>query len=423
VAVNVGKRGKAGLRNLGHSCYLNSTLQCLSHVPLLAAYFLSTRHSSHLNSSSKDGTGGQLVKEFINLAGDLWFGNKAVVDPSALKSVLGRVRSVQWHRCCTPSEITSSVLIRSEYAGFEQHDAHEVIEVLIDKVAYFSHLYDRCFTCYWSQLHEDVNLVKKKPYVERPEGDGTNDGALAADAWNKHKLREDSAVQDICGSQMLSKLTCLECGHVSVCFEFQQTVPIAIPRNHTRHIRVCFVPSHDSLGHVLFPVKGSPTSSKIVTDGLCRLRAECMRPLLMNIEVDTLSPVNKLMNEAMTMISRKSVVKDFDVSSELESASGDEEDNVESVCGSMYRVGDLLLYQAKSIKAKAAKEFTLEPTLHRQVTHDEIIARLPAESSYYIYSGGPSNSCHCFVLQVFHVRIYLRFRRTVLSHSSCFCCL
>lgn len=44
--------------------------------------------------------------------------------------------------------------------------------------------------------------VLKKPYVERLEGDGHNDFALARDSWRNHKLRDDSAITDLFGSLM-----------------------------------------------------------------------------------------------------------------------------------------------------------------------------------------------------------------------------
>ena len=67
------------------------------------------------------------------------------------------------------------------------------------------------------QLHEDMNRVKLKPYLERPEGDGTNDTAIAKEAWSKHLQRDNSVITDHIGSLMRSELTCPDCNKVITC--------------------------------------------------------------------------------------------------------------------------------------------------------------------------------------------------------------
>ena len=57
-----GRRGRVGLFNLGNSCYMSSSLQCLSHVFPLTAYFLSDRYLGDVNTLGKDSTGGKLVR-------------------------------------------------------------------------------------------------------------------------------------------------------------------------------------------------------------------------------------------------------------------------------------------------------------------------------------------------------------------------
>ena len=63
LSVSVGRRGRVGLYNLGNSCYMSSSLQCLSHVFPLTAYFLSERYVPHINQTSQDSTGGKLVRQ------------------------------------------------------------------------------------------------------------------------------------------------------------------------------------------------------------------------------------------------------------------------------------------------------------------------------------------------------------------------
>ena len=80
----------------------------------------------------------------------------------------------------------------------QQQDAHEFLERFLD----------------W--LQEDVNRVQTKPYVERPEGDGRDDAALAADSWSKDQLRNDSIVNALLGGQMRSQVQCDTCERVVV---------------------------------------------------------------------------------------------------------------------------------------------------------------------------------------------------------------
>ena len=47
-------------------------------------------------------------------------------------------------------------------------------------------------------LHEDLNRVKKKPYVEAKDGDGRPDNDIADEYWQNHLARSDSIIVDVC---------------------------------------------------------------------------------------------------------------------------------------------------------------------------------------------------------------------------------
>jgi len=182
----------AGMRNLGHTCYLNSSIQCLANVPTLRDYFLTNRYqeSVKVRGQLTEGTQGNLADGFVTLLRQLWSETTSIVNPSSFKLLVGKVSS--------------------RFNGFEQHDAQEFIENLIDG------------------LKEDCNWVKgKKPYVERKEADGRPDEEVALEAGNGFLLRNDSGVDDLFVGFLRSTTTCPECGKRSVVFD--PTLSVKLP--------------------------------------------------------------------------------------------------------------------------------------------------------------------------------------------------
>jgi DUSP domain/Ubiquitin carboxyl-terminal hydrolase len=61
--------GACGLTNLGNTCYVNSAIQCISYLPLLRSYLLSSQYKTNgdLNRDNPLGTGGKLLEEFVEL--------------------------------------------------------------------------------------------------------------------------------------------------------------------------------------------------------------------------------------------------------------------------------------------------------------------------------------------------------------------
>lgn len=79
-----------------------------------------------------------------------------------------------------------------------QHDSQELLAFLLDG------------------LHEDLNRILKKPYIELPDFDDMPDEEIAERSWSYHKARNDSVIVDLFQGQFKSRLVCNECGKVSV---------------------------------------------------------------------------------------------------------------------------------------------------------------------------------------------------------------
>ncbi len=60
----VTRAGCVGLTNMGNTCFMNSALQCLSHVTALREYFLTGKFRDDVNTRNPLGVGGKLAHEY-----------------------------------------------------------------------------------------------------------------------------------------------------------------------------------------------------------------------------------------------------------------------------------------------------------------------------------------------------------------------
>lgn len=213
---------------------MNSALQCLAHLPELTEYFLcefgrefdrSQRltyffftagvYITELNPDNPLSTKGDLARSYGNLLGNLFDDSDA-----APYSVAPRDFKIKISRHA-PS-----------FSGYAQHDTQELLAFLLDG------------------LHEDLNRILKKPYVENPDWPDQGGGdkemlELAKTFWDGYKKRNDSVIVDLFQGQYRSTLVCPECS--KVCRNMRHTaliVSLTISwsvqnRSPSRSIRSC----------------------------------------------------------------------------------------------------------------------------------------------------------------------------------------
>jgi len=98
--------GVVGLRNLGNTCFLNSSVQCLSATIPLTDYFLGYNYRSEINKKNPLGTGGKLVVAYAELMKVMWLGKNTVIKPTSFKAQLEK--------------------FAPQFVGNHQHDSQEV---------------------------------------------------------------------------------------------------------------------------------------------------------------------------------------------------------------------------------------------------------------------------------------------------------
>lgn len=192
-------RGLTGLHNLGNTCFMNSALQCLVHTPKLVEFFLQD-YTQEINKYNPLGMQGELAISFGDLLRKLWSAGRTSVAPRAFKAKLAR--------------------FAPQFSGYNQHDSQEFLAFLLDG------------------LHEDLNRVINKPYVEAKDADGRPDEEFADECWRNHKARNDSIIVDICQGQYKSTLVCPFCSKVSVTFDPFMYLSLPLPSTTTRTMTV-----------------------------------------------------------------------------------------------------------------------------------------------------------------------------------------
>jgi len=188
--------GACGLSNLGNTCYMNSAVQCISYMPLLRSYLLSSQYKAtgDLNKDNPLGTGGRLLEEFAELLRAMWSAKYGEKMPKSFRQKLGS--------------------INGQFSAGDQQDAQEFLNYLMDV------------------LHEDSNKVRKKPYVEALEDDWiaqNNLPRIGDEAWRRFLRRNQSIMADVAMGQVLNTVTCPTCNHSSRNFDPFNLLSIPVP--------------------------------------------------------------------------------------------------------------------------------------------------------------------------------------------------
>lgn len=201
------KTPRTGLTNFGVTCYMNSTLQCLSATTPLAQFFMNEEAYKGNVQKNWKGSSGIMPEIFANVIRSLWKDDVDMIKPTTFRNFCGRMNR--------------------EWGIDRQQDAKEFFDFLVD--------------C----LHEDLNLDWQRNPL-RPlttEQEMTREKydvwQAASIEWDRYQHRDRSFISSLFAGQHASRLKCLTCRNTSTTYEAFYSISTEIPRSGQGDIYRC----------------------------------------------------------------------------------------------------------------------------------------------------------------------------------------
>ncbi|KAF8555660.1 cysteine proteinase [Imleria badia] len=187
---------RTGLKNLGNTCYMNATIQCLSATVPFARFFTDGRWRNAVNMVNPLGTKGNLAGAFAQILREMAHSELPYLNP------LGFRKSICTHAV--------------QFSGSSQHDSQEFLTFLLDG------------------LHEDLNRVLTKPnHDSSPEREAELEKLpqqiASEQEWEIYRMRNDSLIVDYFQGQFRNRMECLTCHHTSTTYNSFMYLSLPIP--------------------------------------------------------------------------------------------------------------------------------------------------------------------------------------------------
>ena len=200
------KLPRTGLVNFGVTCYMNSTIQCLSATIMLSKFFIDDRFRYYIQKNWK-GSQGVMPGLYANLIRSLWKNDVEVIKPTSFRNFSGR--------------------LNHEWVIDRQQDSKEFFDFIVD--------------C----LHEDLNVnwqrtpLRPLTFEEEMQREKMPVSKVSRIEWDRYCHREESFISSLFAGQHASRLRCTTCKRTSTTYEAFYSISVEIPPSGVGDIYQC----------------------------------------------------------------------------------------------------------------------------------------------------------------------------------------
>jgi ubiquitin C-terminal hydrolase len=170
------EKGIIGLKNRGNTCYLNTSIQCLSNIPKLTEYFTSNEYVVDLNNrfeeiKSKSIKEILLTREYSKLIKAMW-NNTSSIEPKSFHELIQR--------------------IDDRFSGYDQQDSQESLSLILDN------------------LHEGLKYDVDITYSGKTENNVDEIVIESIKNWSNELKNKYSIIVDLFFGQYVNKIVSVE---------------------------------------------------------------------------------------------------------------------------------------------------------------------------------------------------------------------
>lgn len=192
-------RGLIGLKNIGNTCFLNSSIQALSNTLPLTHYILSDKWKEDVSDTNKKRHEYYILSNYIRLLVEVWK-EKPNNDLSIKQGML------------VPRTFKSNLeVFVKKYVGYDQHDAHE------------------CITYILEYIHKAMSREIKMNLID---GDYPEELIDGVSRWKGLFEKDYSFIIELFYGELQGVTTCVECNYSSKIYDPYSTLTLLLPNNN-----------------------------------------------------------------------------------------------------------------------------------------------------------------------------------------------